>query len=248
MRRRDLFRPRPRDDLRQRDEPDVSWLEVVVLGLVQGLTEFLPISSSAHLRIVSGVFFGNDAGAAFTAVTQLGTEAAVLIYFARDIGRLTMAWVRGLARREARAELRLPAGLAGDPRHDADRRARAGCSRTRSRPRRATCGSSRRRWSSSACCWGWPSGSGRQKVDLERMTVAAGPHPGVRAGDGADPGRVAVRRHDHRGPLPRAHPARGRPLLVPAGHPGRRRVRAVPAARRPHARRTRAACRWSWPR
>ncbi len=82
----------------------MSWLEVIVLGLVQGLTEFLPISSSAHLRIVSEVFFGRDAGAAFTAVTQLGTEAAVLIYFARDIGRLTMAWLRGLTRREARTD------------------------------------------------------------------------------------------------------------------------------------------------
>ena len=82
----------------------MSWIEVVVLGLVQGLTEFLPISSSAHLRIVSGVFFGHDPGAAFTAVSQLGTEAAVLIYFARDIGRLVVAWVRGLTHREQRAE------------------------------------------------------------------------------------------------------------------------------------------------
>jgi len=82
----------------------VTWVEVVVLGLVQGLTEFLPISSSAHLRIVSGVFFGHDPGAAFTAVSQLGTEAAVLIYFARDIGRLVVAWVRGLTHREQRAE------------------------------------------------------------------------------------------------------------------------------------------------
>ena len=82
----------------------MSWLEAVVLGLVQGLTEFLPISSSAHLRIVSGVFFGNDPGAAFTAVSQLGTEAAVLIYFARDIVRLVVGWVRGLLHREDRAE------------------------------------------------------------------------------------------------------------------------------------------------
>ncbi|HVL84830.1 MAG TPA: undecaprenyl-diphosphate phosphatase [Pseudonocardia sp.] len=73
----------------------MSWLEVLVLGLVQGLTEFLPISSSAHLRITSEVFFGRDAGAAFTAVTQLGTEAAVLVYFARDIGRLVAVWLRG---------------------------------------------------------------------------------------------------------------------------------------------------------
>ncbi|WP_127782884.1 undecaprenyl-diphosphate phosphatase [Rhodococcus sp. X156] len=74
---------------------DMTWLQAMVLGLVQGLTEFLPISSSAHLRIVSGVFFGHDTGASFTAVTQLGTEAAVLLYFARDIGRLVVAWFRG---------------------------------------------------------------------------------------------------------------------------------------------------------
>jgi undecaprenyl-diphosphatase len=59
-----------------------------VLGPVQGLTDFLPISSSAHLRITSTVFFGNDAGAAFTAVSQLGTETAVLVYFWSDIWRL----------------------------------------------------------------------------------------------------------------------------------------------------------------
>jgi undecaprenyl-diphosphatase len=83
--------------------PAVTWLEVLVLGTVQGLTEFLPISSSAHLRIVSEVFFGRDAGAAFTAVTQLGTEAAVLVYFARDIGRLTVTWFRGHVNRAVRA-------------------------------------------------------------------------------------------------------------------------------------------------
>ncbi|MDN5917841.1 MAG: undecaprenyl-diphosphate phosphatase [Pseudonocardia sp.] len=82
----------------------MSWLEVIVLGLLQGLTEFLPISSSAHLRIASGAFFGNDPGAAFTAVSQIGTEAAVIVYFARDIWRLIVAWVRGLANREARVD------------------------------------------------------------------------------------------------------------------------------------------------
>ena len=82
----------------------MSWLEVVVLGIVQGLTEFLPVSSSGHLRIVSGVFFDSDPGAAFTAVTQLGTEAAVLLYFAGDIFRLLKAWWRGLWNQEARAD------------------------------------------------------------------------------------------------------------------------------------------------
>ncbi|MBL1076962.1 undecaprenyl-diphosphate phosphatase [Nocardia sp. 2] len=70
----------------------MTWVQALVLGLVQGLTEFLPISSSAHMRIVSAVFFGDDAGASFTAVTQLGTEAAVLVYFAKDIWRILLAW------------------------------------------------------------------------------------------------------------------------------------------------------------
>ncbi|WP_174553631.1 undecaprenyl-diphosphate phosphatase [Nocardia arizonensis] len=70
----------------------MTWIQALVLGLVQGLTEFLPVSSSAHLRIVSAVFFGDDAGASFTAVTQLGTEAAVLVYFAKDIARIVRAW------------------------------------------------------------------------------------------------------------------------------------------------------------
>jgi undecaprenyl-diphosphatase len=71
----------------------VNWFEAALLGLVQGLTEFLPISSSAHLRIV-GQFLPNaeDPGAAFTAITQLGTETAVLIYFWRDIVRIVKAW------------------------------------------------------------------------------------------------------------------------------------------------------------
>ncbi len=83
--------------------PRVSWLQALVLGFVQGLTEFLPISSSAHLRVVSAVFFGADAGAAFTAVTQLGTEAAVLLYFARDIGNLITTWFRGFRSAAVRA-------------------------------------------------------------------------------------------------------------------------------------------------
>ncbi|WP_167109091.1 undecaprenyl-diphosphate phosphatase [Mycobacterium sp. DL592] len=74
----------------------MSWLQVVVLSIVQGLTEFLPVSSSSHLAIVSRVFFAGDAGASFTAVSQLGTEAAVLIYFARDIVRILKAWFNGL--------------------------------------------------------------------------------------------------------------------------------------------------------
>src|SRR5690606_7989846 len=75
----------------------MTWWEAVVLGLVQGLTEFLPISSSAHLRIVGDLLpGGSDPGAAFTAITQIGTETAVLIYFRKDIVRIVRAWWRAL--------------------------------------------------------------------------------------------------------------------------------------------------------
>jgi len=78
----------------------VHILEAIFLGFVQGLTEFLPVSSSAHLRIV-GLFLpdAQDPGAAFTAVTQLGTETAVLIYFWRDITRIIGRWFRSLSGR-----------------------------------------------------------------------------------------------------------------------------------------------------
>jgi undecaprenyl-diphosphatase len=82
----------------------MSWVQVIVLSILQGLTEFLPVSSSGHLAIASRVFFADDAGASFTAVTQLGTELAVLLYFARDIGRIIKAWFLGLrdaARRDS---------------------------------------------------------------------------------------------------------------------------------------------------
>lgn len=63
---------------------------------MQGLTEFLPVSSSAHLRIVGELIGANDPGAAFTAITQIGTEAAVIIYFRKDIARIIAAWWRAL--------------------------------------------------------------------------------------------------------------------------------------------------------
>jgi undecaprenyl-diphosphatase len=77
----------------------MSAFEAIILGLVQGLTEFLPISSSGHIRVVSAFFGWEDPGAAFTAVIQLGTMAAVLIYFRRDLWNIARAWLR---------ELRLP--------------------------------------------------------------------------------------------------------------------------------------------
>jgi undecaprenyl-diphosphatase len=83
----------------------LGYVEAAVLGVVQGLTEFLPISSSAHLRIAGELLpSGVDPGAAFTAVTQLGTEAAVLLYFRRDIWKILRAWTLSLFRPDLRGD------------------------------------------------------------------------------------------------------------------------------------------------
>jgi len=83
----------------------VSVLEAIILGITQGLTEFLPISSTAHLRIVPAFAGWEDPGAAFTAVTQLGTMAAVLLYFREDLLRISRAWLRSLRDPAVRHEL-----------------------------------------------------------------------------------------------------------------------------------------------
>lgn len=83
----------------------MSFLEAVVLGIVQGLTEFLPISSSGHLRIVPALAGWDDPGAAFTAVTQLGTVLAVVIYFWSDLWRIAGTWLRSLRDADLRSEL-----------------------------------------------------------------------------------------------------------------------------------------------
>lgn len=75
----------------------MNWWESIVLGIVQGLTEFLPISSSAHIRAIGPLLpNGGDPGAAFTAIIQIGTEAAVLLYFRKDIVRIIGAWFNAL--------------------------------------------------------------------------------------------------------------------------------------------------------
>jgi undecaprenyl-diphosphatase len=81
----------------------VDLFKAVFLGVLQGLTEFLPISSSAHLAIFPKLFGWNDPGAAFTAVIQIGTELAVLIYFRKDIWSIGSGWVRGVFNKSARA-------------------------------------------------------------------------------------------------------------------------------------------------
>lgn len=96
----------------------MTWWMAIVLGLVQGVTEFLPISSTAHLRIVPTLLGQPDPGAAVGAVIQLGTLAAVLIYFARDLVKIAVALVRAPRSADARlgwlvAVGTIPIGVAG---------------------------------------------------------------------------------------------------------------------------------------
>lgn len=83
----------------------MSWFEATVLGIVQGITEFLPISSTGHLRIVPAFAGWGDPGAAFTAIVQLGTTVAVLIYFRDDLWRVARTWLRSLRDPSLRGEV-----------------------------------------------------------------------------------------------------------------------------------------------
>ena len=95
----------------------MTLLQAIVLGIVQGLTEFLPVSSTAHLRIVPAIFgwhfYGgstNDPGAPFTAIVQLGTTAAIILYFWRELLHVTVAWFRGIVDRSVRSSLEYKLG------------------------------------------------------------------------------------------------------------------------------------------
>jgi undecaprenyl-diphosphatase len=96
----------------------VTFLQAIVLGIVQGLTEFLPVSSTAHLRIVPVLFnwhfygsaHNHDPGAAFTAVVQLGTTLAIVIYFWRELLHVVVAWFRGIVDRSVRGSLEYKLG------------------------------------------------------------------------------------------------------------------------------------------
>ena len=97
----------------------MNFLQAVVLGIVQGLTEFLPISSTAHLRIVPALFgwtfsydpsHPHDPGAAFTAVIQLGTTVAIVIYFWRELLHVFVAWIRGIFDASVRSSLEYKLG------------------------------------------------------------------------------------------------------------------------------------------
>jgi undecaprenyl-diphosphatase len=82
----------------------VSFINAIILGIVQGLTEFLPISSNAHVRIVGELINVADPGARFTAIIQLGTEAAVVVYFAADLWRIISRWFLALFGRIPRSD------------------------------------------------------------------------------------------------------------------------------------------------
>lgn len=83
----------------------MSFVEAIVLGIVQGLTEFLPISSTGHLRVVPALLGWDDPGTAFSAVTQLGTALAVVLFFWRDLWRVAVTWLRSLRDAELRSTL-----------------------------------------------------------------------------------------------------------------------------------------------
>jgi undecaprenyl-diphosphatase len=105
----------------------VNLLEAIVLGGVEGLTEFLPVSSTGHLTITEKIFglsIDSDDVTAFTAVIQVGAIIAVIVYFARDIWNIIVGWLRGVGKREARDTLdyrmgwyvivaTIPIGIAG---------------------------------------------------------------------------------------------------------------------------------------
>lgn len=83
----------------------MTWYEAVIYGIIQGLTEFLPISSSGHLLLAPAFFGWRDPGALFTAVIQLGTMLAVVIYFWRDLLRIALTWVRSWSNPALRSDL-----------------------------------------------------------------------------------------------------------------------------------------------
>ena len=132
--------------------------ESLVLGIVQGVTEFLPISSTAHLRIVPALLGWADPGAAYTAVLQLGSLLAVVGYFLPELWKMlraALASVTDRSRPPERPARELVYLIVGTCRPAS----RASPSGTPSKVRCARCGSSRPRWSWSPCCWRSSSGA-----------------------------------------------------------------------------------------
>jgi undecaprenyl-diphosphatase len=91
---------------------ELSWLQMAVLGIIQGVTELLPISSTAHMRVIPGILGWRDPGSAFSAAMQLASFAAVIVYFRKDIGGLCGASLRAVASRNfGSKDLRLVLGI-----------------------------------------------------------------------------------------------------------------------------------------
>src|SRR5690606_18756924 len=97
--------PRPQARTCHESPYRVSIFEAVVLGRIQGLTEFMPVSSSAHMSVLAASLGWSDPGAAFTAVSQIGTELAVVIYFRKRIWAVLSVWFRSLANRDLRSDI-----------------------------------------------------------------------------------------------------------------------------------------------
>ena len=180
----------------------------------------------AHLRIVPAFFGWEDPGAAFTAVMQLGTMAAVLLYFRRDLVRIGTRLAASLRDPDARPRARRAAGLVPHARRRSRSASSASCSRTRSRHGARDLVPHRRARSScsASCCW-WPISGHARPRDRADLRLTRRARHGHRADAGARPGRLALGRDDHRGPASRPRARGGRALLVPAVDPGRRAER-----------------------
>ena len=85
----------------------MNWIDAIILGVIEGITEFLPVSSTGHLNIVEKLlgYQINSAGmTAFTAIIQIGAILAAVVYFWSDIVRIATAWIRGLRNKEHRTD------------------------------------------------------------------------------------------------------------------------------------------------
>ena len=205
--------------------------ESLVLGVVQGVTEFLPISSTAHLRIVPALLRWDDPGAAYTAVLQLGSLVAVIGYFLPELIKMLSAGAQVARRSVAAAVARGARARLPDRRDDPGRR-RRGAVPARHRGVVPLALGDRQRDDRRGARAGGGREEGRARPRLRRAHPARRAHHRLRAGARADPGRVALGEHADGGDGARLPARGGRALLVPAQRPDRRRRRASSSCRR----------------
>jgi undecaprenyl-diphosphatase len=182
----------------------LEWFQAVVLGILQGLTEFLPISSSAHLRIYPELFGWEDPGAAFTAVIQIGTEAAIITYLARDIGRIIEAWARSLTNRDALRSHEL-VRIGGTHRVE-------------------------KTWDPQDARLGWYVIAGSVPIVVLGITLKDVIETDFRSLWIVGTTLVVLGCHDQHGVVPRIRPGRRRAVRLLAGHPGSPRGRDLRVA------------------